>query len=190
MDLGATVCRPKAPLCLTCPLAELCAARAQGIAETLPRRSPRRDRPQKHGVVFWIRRRDGAVLLRRRAEEGLLGGLMEFPSTDWRKPIWGAEEAIRSAPAKADWEGLPGVVQHGFTHFDIDLTILAGEVPAGTKIEGVWVQPEDFGGQALPTLMKKVARHALAALDARPAKPAASHEIAKENRLPKKKASS
>jgi A/G-specific adenine glycosylase len=190
MDLGATVCRPKAPLCLTCPLTGLCAARAQGIAETLPRRSPRRDRPQKHGVVFWIRRRDGAVLLRRRAEEGLLGGLMEFPSTDWRKPVWGAEEAIRSAPAKTDWQSLPGVVRHGFTHFDIDLTILAGEVPAGTKIEGAWVQPEDFGGQALPTLMKKVARHALAALEKGPEMPTASHRSPKKNRPPKKKASS
>jgi A/G-specific adenine glycosylase len=190
MDLGATVCRPKAPLCLTCPLTGLCAARAQGIAETLPRRSPRRDRPQKHGVVFWIRRRDGAVLLRRRAEEGLLGGLMEFPSTDWRKAVWDAEEAIRSAPAKTDWQGLPGVVRHGFTHFDIDLTILAGEVPAGTKIEGAWVQPEDFGGQALPTLMKKVARHALAALEKGPEMPTASHRSPKKNRPPKKKASS
>jgi A/G-specific adenine glycosylase len=184
MDLGATVCRPKAPLCLTCPLTAFCAARAQGIAETLPRRSPKRERPQKHGMVFWIMRRDGAVLLRRRAEEGLLGGLMEFPSTAWRKAVWSAEEAVRSAPAKADWHGLPGVVQHGFTHFDIDLTILAGEVPARAKLEGVWVQPEDFGGQALPTLMKKVARHALAALNEGPKAQATSR------RSPKKKASS
>ncbi len=165
MDLGATVCRPKAPLCLTCPLTALCAARAQGIAETLPRRSPKRARPQKHGVVFWIRRADGAVLLRKRAEEGLLGGLMEFPSTDWREAAWSAAAAINSAPAKADWRALPGVVEHGFTHFDIDLTLLVGEVPARTKLEGLWVRPEEFGGQALPTLMKKVARHALAALE-------------------------
>jgi A/G-specific adenine glycosylase len=164
MDLGATICRPKAPLCLTCPLTQFCAARAQGIAESLPRRSPKRARPQKHGVVFWIRRPDGAVLLRRRAEEGLLGGLMEFPSTDWREAAWSVAAAIKSAPAKAQWRALPGVVRHGFTHFDIDLAILAGEVPARTRFEGVWARPEDFAGQALPTLMKKVARHALSAL--------------------------
>jgi A/G-specific adenine glycosylase len=168
MDLGATICRPKAPLCLACPLTPYCAAREQGIAETLPRRSPKRARPQKHGVVFWIRRHDGAVLLRRRAENGLLGGLMEFPSTAWREDIWSAAAAIRSAPTKAEWRSVPGVVRHGFTHFDIDLQILAGVVPARTRLEGVWVQPEEFAGQALPTLMKKVARHALAALQAEP----------------------
>ncbi|HWA42639.1 MAG TPA: A/G-specific adenine glycosylase [Hypericibacter adhaerens] len=171
MDLGATLCRPKAPLCLACPLTAFCAARAAGIAETLPRRSPKRARPQKHGVVFWIRCPDGAVLLRRRAEEGLLGGLMEFPSTDWREESWSVSAAIKAAPVKADWQALPGVVEHGFTHFDIDLTLLTGEVPARTKLEGVWVKPEDFAGQALPTLMKKVARHALAALQDAPAAP-------------------
>jgi A/G-specific adenine glycosylase len=184
MDLGATICRPKAPLCLACPLTQFCAARAQGIAETLPRRSPKRARPQRHGVVFWIRRGDGAVLLRRRAEEGLLGGLMEFPSTGWRETLWSAREAIEAAPARADWRALPGVVEHGFTHFDIDLTLLVGEVPARTKIEGLWVRPEDFGGQALPTLMKKVARHALAALDDDASAPK------KPGRAGKKKASS
>jgi A/G-specific adenine glycosylase len=164
MDLGATICRPKAPLCLACPLTPHCAARALGIAETLPRRSPKRARPQKHGVVFWIRRPNGAVLLRRRAEDGLLGGLMEFPSTDWREAVWSTAVAIRSAPAKTEWRALPGVVRHGFTHFDIDLAIVAGEVPARARLEGVWVRPEKFASQALPTLMKKVARHALSAL--------------------------
>lgn len=182
MDLGATVCRPKAPLCLTCPLTRLCAARAQGIAETLPRRSPRRARPKKHGVVFWIRRPDGAVLMQRRAEEGLLGGLMEFPSTGWREAAWSAKEAIKSQPVPAEWRALPGVVEHGFTHFDIDLTLLAGEVPARTKLDGVWVRPEDFGSQALPTLMKKVARHALAALVGEGAAPVKARKTAKKKK--------
>jgi A/G-specific adenine glycosylase len=168
MDLGAAICRPKAPLCVACPLTPYCAARAQGIAETLPRRSPKRARPQRHGMVFWIRRPDGAVLLRRRAEDGLLGGLMEFPSTDWREEIWSPAAAIKSAPANVEWRALPGVVRHGFTHFDIDLQILAGVVPAPARLEGIWVRPEEFAGQALPTLMKKVARHALAALQADP----------------------
>jgi len=184
MDLGATICRPKAPLCLACPLTQYCAARAQGIAETLPRRSPKRVRPQKHGVVFWIRRPDGAVLLRRRAEDGLLGGLMEFPSTGWREAAWSVAAAIKSAPVKADWRALPGLVRHGFTHFDIDLTLLVGEVPVRTRLEGLWCRPEDFGGQALPTLMKKVARHALAALDE------GALARAKPRKVAKKKASS
>jgi A/G-specific adenine glycosylase len=115
----------------------------------------------------------------------LLGGLMEFPSTGWREAAWSAKEAIKSQPVPAEWRALPGVVEHGFTHFDIDLTLLAGEVPARTKLDGVWVRPEDFGSQALPTLMKKVARHALAALVGEGAAPVKARKTAK-----KKKASS
>jgi A/G-specific adenine glycosylase len=166
MDLGATVCRPKAPLCLACPLTNLCAARAAGIASELPRRPPKRARPAKHGVVFWIERADGAVLLRRRPEKGLLGGLMEFPSTEWRERHWSLAEAEAAAPLRAGWRPIEGVVRHGFTHFDIALTLLAARAPARARLEGLWCRPQDFGAQALPTLMKKVARHALAALPA------------------------
>ncbi len=166
MDLGATLCRPRAPLCLACPLNGDCAARAAGIAAELPRRAPRRARPLKHGVVFWIERKDGAVLLRRRAEAGLLGGLMEFPSSDWRERPWSPAEAKRAAPMAAEWRAVPGAVRHGFTHFELELTILAGRTRRAAADAGRWCRPEEFGGQALPTLMKKVARHALAAVPA------------------------
>ena len=79
MDLGATVCTPRRPLCTACPWGAACLGRAQGVAETLPKRSPRRERPTRRGVAFWAVRADGAVLLRRRPPKGLLGGMMEVP---------------------------------------------------------------------------------------------------------------
>jgi A/G-specific adenine glycosylase len=164
MDLGATVCTPRKPRCMICPWQGPCIARRQGIAETLPRKSPKPFRPQKHAVVFWLCRPDGAILLQRRPEEGLLGGLMEVPSTPWREDRWTVEEALGSAPAKARWRSLDGVVRHGFTHFDIEMTVIAGKAAGAAASKGVWSQVDRLSDHALPTLMKKVVRHALAKL--------------------------
>ncbi len=165
MDLGALVCTPRSPACGRCPWAAACRARARGIAATLPRRPPRTRRPQRHGLVFWAQRADGAVLLRRRADDGLLGGMMEFPSTPWRAEPWTLAEARAHAPLDARWRPLDGRVRHIFTHFALDLGLVWAEVADDARTPaGVWRRPEAFAGQALPSVMKKVARHALAAL--------------------------
>jgi A/G-specific adenine glycosylase len=163
MDLGATVCTARNPLCERCPLADRCAGLARGIAVTLPRKSPKPIRPTRHGVAFWVVRPDGAVLLRRREAKGLLGGMMEVPSTPWRERPWDEAEAVAAAPLVADWQPLDGVVEHGFTHFALEFVVYAAAVTRANKTEGIWCHPEDFGTQALPTAMKKVCRHALAA---------------------------
>jgi A/G-specific adenine glycosylase len=97
------------------------------------------------------------VLLRRRPENGLLGGMMEVPSTEWRAHDWTFAEARRLAPSAARWRRLPGVVRHTFTHFHLELTVLAGRSEA-VGAAGVWCPPSRLGDHALPTLMKKVAR--------------------------------
>jgi A/G-specific adenine glycosylase len=181
MDLGATLCTPAGPRCEACPLARDCQGRALGLAAELPRRAPRRARPTRRGVAFWLTRPDGAVLLRRRAETGLLGGMMEVPSTEWREAAWGVEEARAQAPVvapvvapvTAPWRPLPGVVRHGFTHFRLELEVWAAvaagdledDAGAAPGAETRWTRPEDLGAAALPTLMRKVIRHALAADD-------------------------
>jgi len=163
MDLGATVCTPRKPRCGACPWQDRCIARKLGIAEELPRKSPKAVRPRKHAVVFWLSRPDGSILLQRRPEEGMLGGLMEVPSTPWRAEPWTAREAMKSAPAKAQWRSLDGVVRHGFTHFEIEMTVMAGRALSRAP-GGVWSQVDRLSDHALPTLMKKVVRHALAKL--------------------------
>ncbi len=162
MDLGATVCTPRRPDCARCPLQADCQAAAAGDAAQLPRKAPKKKRPVRRGVVFWAERPDGAVLLRRRPEQGLLGGMMEFPGTPWTDEDWGAETAAGHAPIPADWDVLPGRVVHVFTHFRLELTVLRGTADGGDA-DGVWVRPDEFGGYALPTVMKKVARHAIRA---------------------------
>ncbi len=161
MDLGATVCTPRGPRCLLCPWKEACAGRDE--AESLPRRAPKPERPTRRGVAFWITRPDGAVLLRRRPEKGLLGGMIEIPSTEWQEGALPAlVKARKDAPLQAlDWKELPGAVTHTFTHFHLELRVIAGRVGRNAGAGAIWRHPDDFGELALPTVMKKVARHAL-----------------------------
>ncbi len=159
MDLGAVICTPRRPRCILCPWRGECAAAALGIAESLPAQAPKPERPLRHGVAFWLSRGDGAVLLRRRPEKGLLGGMIELPSTPWRAAPWSAGEAISDAPATTEWTVLPGTVQHGFTHFRLELALAAGTT--AQPIAGIWARPGEFKDYALPTLTKKLVNYAL-----------------------------
>jgi len=162
MDLGATICTPRRPRCILCPWRDCCAAAASGAQEALPALAEKPERPLRYGVAFWLTRPDGAVLLRRRPPKGLLGGMIEIPSTPWRGEPWNLAEAVRFAPVVADWLPLAGTVHHGFTHFRLELAIVAGKGVA----DGLWSPIDQLGEHALPTLMKKVARHALSVLAA------------------------
>lgn len=160
MDLGATVCTPRKPACGRCPWQSACVATATDAAERLPRKQPKKERPTRRGVAFWAVREDGAVLLRRRPETGLLGGMMEVPSTEWRAAGWTPSSALAHAPLPAEWQALTGLVRHTFTHFHLELTVMSADGVAGAA-DGVWCPVERLGEHALPTVMKKVVRHAL-----------------------------
>jgi len=164
MDLGATVCTPRRPHCVICPLMKACRARALGIAEELPRRRLKLDKPVRRGLAFVLARRDGAVLLRKRPPKGLLGGMDEVPSSAWREGKLAIAEALKEAPVPAKWKVLEGQVRHTFTHFHLELAVaraaattarLARLAP-GTS----WVSLDRLSGRALPTLMRKVIEHA------------------------------
>jgi A/G-specific adenine glycosylase len=155
------------PRCVLCPWQKDCAARAGGFAEDLPVPAEKPERPLRQGVVFWLQRGDGAVLLRRREERGLLGGMIEVPSTPWREAAWNDAEALIHAPANVTWTKLPGTVHHGFTHFPLDLTILAATAGSPPNLSwGIWARPEQFKDYAFPTLTKKIVKHALSVLPA------------------------
>jgi A/G-specific adenine glycosylase len=161
MDLGATVCTPRQPACVLCPWRDACEASRLGIADGLPAKLPKVEKPTRRGIAFWALRKDGAVLLRRRPENGLLGGMMEIPSTPWRLEPWDVSEALAMVPGAAEWRSLPGVVRHSFTHFHLELAVLAGRVRAPELAIGLWCSLDALDGQALPTVMRKVVRHAL-----------------------------
>jgi A/G-specific adenine glycosylase len=170
MDLGAAICLPRKPKCMLCPWAEACVARRAGDAESLPMKAAKPERPKKHGVVFWAWRGDGAILLRRRPENGLLGGLMEVPSTEWRAKPWTIAEATAAAPLKASWRPLDGIVRHGFTHFELELLLVVGQARDRGDGGDVWCPVDRLSDYALPTLMKKVVHHALVRLNTEPAR--------------------
>ena len=158
MDLGATVCRPKAPLCERCPVAGRCSARATGAPETYPRRAAKPGRPHRHGVAYVLTRGDQVALVRR-PPNGLLGGMLALPTSEWRAARWSDAEASAAAPAQADWRGA-GEVEHGFTHFTLTLRLLRAEGTAGDGV--IWSPRSDLG--ALPSVFLKAARAGLSNL--------------------------
>jgi A/G-specific adenine glycosylase len=168
MDLGAGICTPRRPSCLVCPVQSDCAASARGIEASLPMRAGRPERPLRLGIAFLALREDGSVLLRRRPEAGLLGGMLEVPSTAWDDLLPPAKEALRAAPLKADWWLVPGTVAHTFTHFRLEMMVYRALVPPEATLT-FWAEPErcrwvnrrDLDRVALPSVMRKVVAHGL-----------------------------
>jgi A/G-specific adenine glycosylase len=154
MDLGATVCTPKRPACDRCPIGIFCAARAQGDAETFPRRNQSPRRPVRRGAVFVASNAECAVFLRKRPDSGLLGGMSEPPSTQWSARQDG-ETGSAAAPFLANWR-LAGAVRHIFTHFQLELHVWSAlDVATSPAIDGWWSSREALQGEALPSVMKK-----------------------------------
>lgn len=171
MDLGSTICTPRQPNCLICPWAEECQGRISGLAPSLPRKTPKAPVPLRRGTAFWIERADGAVLLRRRPEKGLLGGMMEVPSTPWGDA---PERPQEWAPLEARWNVLPGLVDHTFTHFHLELDVWRAHAIADGVLRDDgdyrWTAIHDLAGEALPTVMRKVVAHVLGVLAPKPLK--------------------
>jgi len=151
MDLGAMVCTPRAPRCGACPVAFACAAFARGAPETFPRKRSKAPRPQRRGVAFRLTR-NGDMLLVRRPEKGLLGGMSALPGTPWREAPWSKEEALQHVPAPAEWRSI-GALRHVFTHFALTLEVWAGEGDA----EGRWTPVAELASAGLPTVFRKAA---------------------------------
>ena len=157
MDLGATICTPKRPNCMICPWTEDCAGRLTGIADALPRRKVKAERPRRKGIAFWVDREDGMVLLRERPDKGLLGGMMEIPSTSWT--VKGSSRPEAEAPLRAAWRRTDKKIEHTFTHFHLELDIWSACVPVNTEIPNRaarWVMKRDLGSEALPSVMRKI----------------------------------
>jgi len=165
MDLGATVCTPRNPRCVICPLMEGCKARRQGIAEQLPARAPKADKPTRRGLAFVLANRDGAILLRKRPSKGLLGGMDEVPSSPWREGRLVIADALKEAPVPARWKVLEGGVRHTFTHFHLELSVARATATTSRLARlapgSAWVEIDRLDRRALPTVMRKVIAHAV-----------------------------
>jgi A/G-specific adenine glycosylase len=140
MDLGATICTPRDPSCRRCPVARHCAGRASGDPARYPLKAAKKAKPARTGTAYWLEH-DGHVLLVRRPDKGLLGGMNALPSDD--------------APAAAAWTEA-GSVDHVFTHFALTMRLLCAEMPERT-VAGTWWPVERIGDAGLPTLYAKLA---------------------------------
>lgn len=159
MDLGATICG-RNPTCTICPWGSKCAAKTAGNAAELPRKLPKATKPVRHGVSYFVKRDDGAILLETRPDKGLLGGMLALPSTEWRET-----EVVANPPILADWREA-GHIRHAFTHFHLILDVKTAQVSRKAAPQrGQFRAAAGFDIQSLPTVMRKAFRQGMSSLD-------------------------
>jgi A/G-specific adenine glycosylase len=154
MDLGATVCTPKAPNCAVCPLGETCQARRSGIQEQRPVLQPRPATPH-YMVTAAIIRRGNKVLISRRPPHGLLGGLWEFPGGKLKEgedlPACLQREIQEELGVEITVDEPLGVYRHAYTHFSVTLHAFSCSLVLG---EPCPVQPAELAWVTLSELSK------------------------------------
>ncbi|NML74479.1 A/G-specific adenine glycosylase [Rhizobium sp. S-51] len=161
MDLGATICTPKRPACALCPFNDVCLALATDEPERFPVKAAKKEKPVRQGAAFVAVDEDGHLLLRRRPDSGLLGGMTEVPTTGWTARVDG-ETGTDAAPFAADWQAC-GTVTHVFTHFELRLGVYRvhlARTEAGA-VHGFWAPVTNLDAEALPTVMKKAIAQAI-----------------------------
>ncbi|MEJ5978659.1 A/G-specific adenine glycosylase [Novosphingobium sp. PS1R-30] len=161
MDLGATVCTTRNPRCLLCPLSGDCTGYRAGEPERFPVKAPKAAKPHRQGRAFWIVRNE-KVWLVQRPGKGMLGGMRALPDDGWSARGDGSGEG----PIAGPWTP-GGAVQHGFTHFTLDLHLAlysGSEVVSLPPDAGEWWSLDRLEEAGLPTLFAKAARLGLAAM--------------------------
>jgi A/G-specific adenine glycosylase len=178
IELGATVCTPRSPLCHRCPVSDYCWAYAEGEQENLPVRRPRRKTPHYDVAAAVTVRDDGAVLVAQRNVEDMLGGLWEFPGGKCEEGESLSDCLVREMEEELDViveVGAPlTLVEHGYTHFRITLHAfwcrVCDRMPRCVDCAAIrWIQPE-----AMSVADRKVVRALHDFLEPRSKSPPAS----------------
>jgi len=153
MDLGATICTPRSPKCLLCPVSTFCAAFEEGRTKSIPAKPVKTKRPVRFGAAFALVE-GRKLLLERRPPQGLLGGMLGLPGTVWSEAKLDEKTALAAAPAKVDWKSV-GEIRHVFTHFELRLRVYSasGRLQKGAPFADL----NDLGKAGLPTVFKKAA---------------------------------
>jgi A/G-specific adenine glycosylase len=154
MDLGATICAPRAALCMLCPLQPGCEGTRRDPLN-YPVKAEKTERPTRYGHAFVMRDSGGDVYLQTRAPTGLLAKMTETPTSDWT-----GTRADPSFPLPGDWRRT-GQIVHVFTHFRLELDVWTATVDPASLDQGWWTSPAQLDGEALPTVFRKVLAKAL-----------------------------
>ena len=165
MDLGATICTPRNPACLPCPLLPHCDAQRLGIAETLPIKPAKTAKPARTGTAYWIQRDGPAgpeVWLVKRPGKGMLGDMRALPDDGWTA----RKDGDSQPPLDADWRTMNMAVSHVFTHFSLTLSIAltSSAVHDALLGEGEWWPVKSLDSAGLPTLFSKATQLAIKAI--------------------------
>ena len=144
MDIGSSICIPKTPKCMLCPVIKFCEARKLGIESELPKKKPKKPKPQKHGIVYWFENEKGEIALERRGDKEMLGGMLGLPTSEWvstEKPLDKIDEN--------------NFISHSFTHFDLKLYVHKKQK---ADSDYIWISKDKLDRTGLPTLFKKVVK--------------------------------
>ncbi|MDX1740200.1 MAG: A/G-specific adenine glycosylase [Rhodothermales bacterium] len=162
MELGATVCLPANPKCDDCPLSELCGARAAGTIEEYPRRRRKRSVPHYRIAVAVIQRGDH-VFIQRRAENGLLGGLWEFPGGKievGETPQQACQrEVLEELGVRVHILEALESIDHAYSHFTVTLYPFVCSISAGqprTELRSRWATLEELEATAFPRANRRL----------------------------------
>jgi A/G-specific adenine glycosylase len=155
MDLGATICIPKAPRCVQCPLSSICEGLKAGTPEKLPAKIKKKPRPEKHGHVYWIENETGEVLLHRRPPSGLLGGMAALPTSEWSLKTDDRQHMDWLELTRGQGDNQDLTVDHVFSHFDLRLHLKRAKINAAAPPSGYfWSHPQAKGDE-MPSLFAK-----------------------------------
>ena len=158
MDLGATICTPKNPLCSFCPVNNSCQAYNKDTPDKYPLKKDKKKRPERYGYVYFIGNNKGEILLHKRDEKGLLGGMIGLPTSDWKNSNEIINEVAFLKQTKI--QTTTHTIKHIFTHFSLILrikkTVIANEyrIPS----DYFWVSIEEFNTIKMPTVFKKASK--------------------------------
>ena len=166
MDLGAMVCTPRLPACQSCPVKPVCQAFALGVQEQRPVREKRCIVPH-YTVTAAVIQREGRVLIARRPDNGLLGGMWEFPGGK-QEP----GEPLVACLEREIWEELGarvhvgaelGIFRHAYTHFKVTLhafycDLVDGAVTPVEASEIRWVKPQELGEYPMGKIDRKISQ--------------------------------
>ena len=163
MDLGATICVPKNPRCLICPLMQICESRKNGTQELRPVLKPKKIVPQYvHAAAVIINR--GRVLLSQRSADGLLGGMWEFPNgrvnADPAKELTKVLNAAYRLKVKRK-ESL-GIIQHAYTHFKVTVHAFrcdCASIPKNKNLK--WVRVNELDDYPMGKVDRQIAHKLL-----------------------------
>ena len=164
MDLGSMVCKRSRPDCDACPLSSLCQSYKEGTQAHFPKSKPKKNRPHKHRW-FLLHRFANKLLLERRPEQGIWGGLWSLPEIEKLDSLSGWQ--LQQIGDHADFDNIQEkMLKHQFSHFDLSISLVeinvaesfvkSSEYKVNENSHFQWVAWDALKNHGLPAPVEKI----------------------------------